>query len=390
MGARHEYLKALFDGDTAMHKFIDYVTDSTYINSKMVKDIVLFLRDDNIKLKAIGKSGVKSLVRLLYSYNKYFGTYAIWNEGYSRLAKAAKTEVYYTDAINGVRISTSGEIKNGVRGLMIKEEYPIGEEKYRLINLFVWTITGNLRNYREAGYRYTFKDGEIKDDIYDLIKTASQGLVDLLKMGENKDSFRKELDKLEAISKRGKYKYPGYAADEIVEETSIKKIMFNLDKRIPRGSSRADYRRALAIIIKCKENKRLRLAPIDMAFLREVWEEVRKEETDVGTDKQKGIDNSVNAVLKEQCNTVEKAVVDGIVPKDHFSLKIIETLKGRGYNKCSDKMYTFIEDALNIIEDYEKQKDIVINDADMIESDKGGGGYDIIDISNALGDGLLK
>lgn len=363
--------------------------------SKMLEDILDFLDDDNVKLNMIQDKNKISLVALMKRYYLTCGDTFIVESDYEKVFMSSKREIYRIDAPSGIRIATSYEVTNGVRGLIAEDNYLIDVEKYKLLALLVWSITGRLRYYRLAGFEYNYtKNKGLEDSIYDLILRCSTQLIKMMDWVGSKE-FSGEIKALKRAIKQSKYKYPDYAADEVRADITEKQLIFYLEKHLPRGSSNDRYRQAIALVLRSKD-KFNKLTPANIAYLREIYAELTSGVVDlVGTGKAKDIldDNPI----RKECKTIIDGAKLGLIDNNHFAFKIISTLEKINYSKCSTKQYEILRDANNKIKEAKKAKEEQKGMSDILDNtDIFNGGLpgiteeSLLDISNALGSGDFR
>lgn len=277
----------------------------------------------------------------------------------------------------------------GVEGLIAENIYPAGENEFKLLSLLQWTFTGKNIYFRDAGYKLTYRDSkEPVETTYDMITISANQLIEMFKWCSDSDKVDSAVKKLKKAAKSKGFKYASYERDEIEETVTIKQLVYNLDKTLPRRSDNIKYRRALAIVIKGKKGLSY-LTPMEVSFLREIYHQ-RAYEKDAAKP-------YVDETLKNECEQILKERYKGVINQDHFVYKIIETLKKKNYTVCSAKQYSIINDALSIInkdkekEDENKKKSIILGEDDI---DKSLGQEDtmmksLAGISDALGSGSL-
>lgn len=124
--------------------------------SKLVEEVLKYLEDSNVRARGLTDINKVALVLLLEQYVNICGGLFITNNKLDTIVDDARREIYKIDAGSGLRIATRNEVKDGVKGLRADVKYLIGEEKYKLLNLLVWTISGRLRYYKRAGYDYNY------------------------------------------------------------------------------------------------------------------------------------------------------------------------------------------------------------------------------------------
>lgn len=366
MSYSFEKLHSLIGDNKLWLNFISIMNNVT--GSSLIEGIGELLRDNSYYYDKINDRNKVSLVSFVRRYYIDCADFLIERGSIKKLVKASKRVIYKINARNGLRVATKYEVENGVEGLLEYIEYPIGEEKYRLLNLLLWTIEGRLRYYREAGYDYNYSD-RLEDSIYDLIVRSADGLVKLLNWIEDKETFTKDMEKLNSLIRLGDYKYPEYAEDEVKTSLSIKQLIYYLDNNIPKQSKDKDMKYALHLVLKVKDKKRNILSPLEVSFLRGIYRKLIQNNL--------RSENIKNDTLQKECEDILRAREEGLIDGNHFVFKIINTLKSNDYKKCSLKQHNIIRDALNIIEKTKKDKEYNEQELEIYES---------LDISSILED----
>lgn len=342
--------------------------------SYMLNEIGDFISDTSPLLRSISDKNKIALVSLMKKYYDSTSITFLTDTNVLKQIKNASRDIYSIKAASGIRIATKREVEEGAIGLIKKTEYIIGEEKYKLLHLLGWTITGHLSYYREAGYEYKYsKEYGLEDNIYDMILRASQGIQSMMDWVSS-ESFDRDMSIIKTQAK-DKYVYPEYAPDEIYSSPSVKQLVYYIKCNIQKGSKNERCRKALYLALKNDKQR----TPEDISYLREVY-------TDVVNGRL--IENKVeeDSELKEHCQTLLKAKQDGLLNENEFVFKIIGSVEKYGYSKCSEKQYKIIIEALNKLEKA-KQKIELENqyDNNMIEEDNEFGS--ILDMSDKLGSG---
>lgn len=393
LGNKYSNITKLIEHDRKLLRSLTAVKNNV-VNSYLVDEVMQLLEDGNIQGVDMSDSEKLRLIHLVVDYSKHCGVMFLTYSGIDKLADNAIQAIYKTDAEYGIRVSTESEVKAGVRGLIEEKNYLIDERKFKLLNLLAWTIHGRLKNYRLSGYRYRY-DGEKKeliDSVYDLINKSIDDLYKLIEWAKDGELSR-DTDVLRSKIKN-KYKYPVYAADEVKEDMTIKQLLYYLENNIPRGTGSKKYNYAINLIIRNKENKYFRLSPIQISSLRDVYHEVKDS---------KKLDNlkhkNEKTKLQSECEVLIKAKNSGHIDKGHFVFKVINTIKMSNYNRCSEKQYNIISDALleliNKLNNKEssvvgerKKVDVVV--VDSIEDMADTVDNTLVNISNALGGGAYE
>ena len=385
MDNKYKIISKLLDDDSELlSAFVAIKNNVT--GSKLLEELIEFLGDDNLKTANIHDNNKVSLVSLMRKYFLSCGdTFMTDDINLEKLVDAAKQDIYHISAPLGFRVATSQEVENGVRGLVAVERFNIDEEKYKLLNLLLWTITGRLRYYSRSGHRYNYEsDVGLTDNIYEMIARSAESLNKMMRWVGNKTEFNRDMQVLKNAAKN-KYRYPEYAEDEITEDITIKQLLFYLDGNLPRGSDNQTFREAISLVIKHKNNKYFKLSPDNISRLREAYDELTSNPTSV--------ENSIEdeeSHLKEECERLLRGRDMGMITGSHFAFKIISTLKKFNYRSCSSKQYEIIQDALgklSVAEHEKEQMEDLEKHTKIIDVDEELAGGSLVDISNALGDG---
>ncbi len=401
MEHKHEHIKSLIANNSELSSAFASIVKNVK-GSSLLNDIISFLDDNNVALRHIADKNKISMVSLMRKYYIACGEQFIVNSNLSKIVDSAKVEVYAIKAPSGIRIATKSEVENGVVGLELAdsfilhqleeagsklygiEQYTIGEEKYKLINLLLWTIEGRLGNYKKAGFNYNYdKELGLTDTIYDLILRSAESLTKMMDWVGNTKEFNADMNKLKKASK-SKYQYPGYAPDEVTADITVKQLLFYLRNNLPRNSKNERYREAMYLVLKEQQNKYFKLSPLNISFLRGVYGEVLS-----GASKA-SMSSTVDNKLKEECEQLLEARTKGLIKPEHFVFKILGTLQKSNYSSCSKKQYDIVRDALGIVvketENVKVQQEVevvpIISDIDAELA-----GASLLDISNALGSG---
>lgn len=343
-----ETLKTYLDesGNSNLTTLLTNMSREFYFKTWLIESTFSIISDESFI--QIDKNNMISLAKMLKSYSNRCWHIAISKVELDKLLKYRFEEIYYTKVFEGLRVSTTGEIARGVKGLEIKQNPRISDENYKRLCLLQWTFEGKSYYYKQAGYEVTYdKSGKVKEDFYTLLKRAANGLVDLFDWLDNTDEYDKCITVLKKASKAKAYKYPSYSPDEIDESISIKTLLNSAKKTIKPGSTNEDYRRALHLLIKSDKYK---LTPLEISFIRTTYEKYIIDSQMSGGDvEQKNNKADVIESVKKKCETLVNERYKGKIDKDHFVYKIITTLKGYNYTRCSEKQMAIIDSAYNLI-----------------------------------------
>lgn len=384
-------LNELLNNDTQLGSFILNISKGKFETPFIMTKTVELLSDESPYINIISDNNKVSLAKMLKTYfDNCWGAF-IEDLKLENLLKYGKMELYKVEAPNGLRYATVNEIAQGVIGLVAENIYPAGEDNYKRLALLQWTFNGSNYYFREAGYSLTYDNKQVRETLYDMIQLCKNELNELLSW-VNTHEFDDSIQRIKKIKSKG-FKYASYEKDEIEETISIKQLIYNIDKTFPRNSNDIEYRRAIALVIKAKQNFK-NLSPMDISFLRKVYMKKALDRT--------AKVSKINEQLKEECETLLKERFSGKIDQNHFVYKIITTLKGKNYEYCSDRQYEIIKDALNKINKHDEQSLDKLNELDnnniprnvMDEDDidiklHEFSGETIADISDAIGSGLL-
>lgn len=372
--------------DKQLANFIYNVSMGKFESPYLMNKIVELLSDSSPLLNMISDEDKVDLAKLTKSYFDSCWGIFIDNIKLENTVKAGKLEIYKVEAPNGLRYATVNEIAQGVVGLVSDYTYPAGEQSYKNLALLQWSFSGNSYFFREAGYRLTYdKDGKVEETFLELLLMSLEHIRELVAWVE-KPEFEKSIEIIKKIKSKG-FKYASYEKDEIEETISIKQLVYNIDKTFPRSSDDPDYRRAIALVIKGKKNFKS-LSPMEISFLRRAY--LKR-----ALDRNK--EPKVDEQIKMECEQLLAARYSGKIDQNHFVYKIITTLKNKNYEHCSAKQRAIITSALDILnKDEVKNKNTnnkplgnIMGEDDIDEAILGLGGESIVDISDAIGSGLL-
>ena len=189
--------------------------DIPYIVSETLK----VLEDGHPFEKIISDSNKIALCNMIDKYFLDCWELYIDDIDLDKLVTFGKIEVYKVNAANGLRYATTGEIAQGIKGLLGEYIYPIGEEDYKRLCLLQWTFTGKSYFFRQAGYQLTYDDaGKVRNSFYEMITMCAHELNDLFNWLVIREQFEKDIKILTKMKKNKGYKYASYEPDEITED----------------------------------------------------------------------------------------------------------------------------------------------------------------------------
>lgn len=310
------------------------------------------------------------------------------NTNVDRLIKGMYEDVYYINAYNGIRVATQSEVENGVVSLIEKRDWKLGEqgeEIYKQFNIMMWSITGRLRYYTAAGLKYTWdKETGLVETYLQLLSRSTpvmNSLYDLLKDNNKYDSIVSAINK---SIRRGKFKYPNFAVDEVKTNLSAKQLIFNANKVLWNYAD--DFSESKRLLMRIKKDNRFKPTPLDISKLREDYEtatSVSYQSKNKKTNKDNLTDKQLD--VKTKCELIEQAVKDGKLSSSDWGNKIATTLKKHKYRFCSDKQYKIINDTVSKLEEKPKENTRVMDDSEMTDVLD-----DVYNVLDALGKGTLK
>lgn len=310
------------------------------------------------------------------------------NTNVDRLIKGMYEDVYYIKAYNGIRVATQSEVENGVVSLIEKRDWKLGEqgeEIYKQFNIMMWSITGRLRYYTAAGLKYTWdKETGLVETYLQLLSRSTpvmNSLYDLLKDNNKYDSIVSAINK---SIRRGKFKYPNFAVDEVKTNLSSKQLIFNANKVLWNYAD--DFSESKRLLMRIKKDNRFKPTPLDISKLREDYEtatSVSYQSKNKKTNKDNLTDKQLD--VKTKCELIEQAVKDGKLSSSDWGNKIATTLKKHKYRFCSDKQYRIINDTVSKLEEKPKENTRVMDDSEMTDVLD-----DVYNVLDALGKGTLK
>ena len=351
------------------------ITISNDEKSEFIIRESMFWLSDISSLDIEQKRGLLNMLNMYYKlcYDSSIATK-------SKSLPYGKIEVYKVSSTNGLRYATQSEVEQGVRGIIPEFIYPIEQRNYELLALYYWTVTGVSYYYRQSGLNISYdSNGKVKETFYELVSQNPVMLFDMMKLVENEEKTTKMMKILNKYKKSKGYVYSSFEKDEIHEDISSKQIIYNIDTMFPRGSDNPKYRKALSLVIKIKGG--YKPTPYDISTLREIYDEFSKN----NAVNIKYTETDVN--LKKECEAILIARNNGLIHPSKYVFKIIESLSKFQYTRCSDKQYSIIKEALNII-GYNNENANNNNDSVVISDDEINTSLDVF--SEALSDDIFN
>ena len=369
--------------DNRLISFISNLSSGYLDVPYLIKETLNLLEDESPMINIVSDNNKKALCIMLDMYFTDCWELYIEDIGLDKLIPYGKIEVYKIDAANGLRYATVNEVAQGIKGLIGEYIYPSGEDFYKNLCLLYWTFTGKSYYFRQAGYQLEYdNNGKVTTPFYSMIQDCAVDLKNMFKVVSIRDDFNKHIKKIEKLKKNKGYKYASFEKDEITEDITIKQLVYNIYKVFPRNSTDIEYRRALALAIKSYKNN-VMLSPLEISWLRDIYTKHAMDRNSSNS----AVTNKAADELRKQCESILSARYSGKIDTKHFVFTIIETIKKNKYQKCSNKQYKFIEDALAIINkdtNIEGENDSmteIITDSDIDVS--------LESLSDAIGSGLF-
>lgn len=384
-------LLELIDDKPRLKSVILNFSSGNIASPYIIEETLELLDSDNVFFNIISDSNKIALCNMIDKYFNSCWDLYIEDMKLDALLKFGKIETYKIEASNGIRYATTGEVAQGVRGLIGEYLYVAGEENYKKLCLLEWTFNGKPYHFRQAGYNLSYsEDRQVTTTFYEMVQLSAVDLNELFAWVKDNDEFKQTIKKITKMKKNKGYKYASFEPDEITEDITIKQLVYNIQKVFPRSSPNKEYRRALALALAVYKDKKI-LSPLEISFLRDIYE---KHALDTQSRNGRNTAKQRNETLKKQCELLLKERYSGKIDTNHFAYTIIRTLKTNNYTGCSIKQYNIIKEALsklgvnpdNIYENVESPTEQ--NTSEVVSEDE-------IDntlqsISDAIGNGLFE
>ena len=295
-------------------------------------DETMMLLDDSYQLyNMIPDVNKIALCKMIKRYTD--NCLKLFMEGENKLAelcKYGKLIDYRVVTAEGERKATEKEVEAGVEQLIGKEVYPVGEEIYKKLCLLTWTIEGNIKWYKLAGYTVEYSNNDVKTTFLEMIMQSANELNEAMKWCGT-DEYNKAERILNKTKKKKGIGLLGYAKDEIKEDISVNQLTRNIVKIFPRSSSNKDYRKALALALKATKNN-VRLHPLEITYLRKQYKAYALDKSYRDNERHENESNK-NEELEAKCEELLRERYKGVVDSNDFAFKIIETVKKSGYTR---------------------------------------------------------
>lgn len=373
----------LLKDDKQKSQFLNIIAD-TMPKTDLMVNVLEILDEFGPYNHSLTVQNREQLTRLLLNYTD--GCWPIYFEGVKiePLFPYMQTCIYHVQAETGYRVATTSEVENGVIGLIAEVKDNIPEKDQKLLKLLQWSFDGSWRTYRDAGYKVTFNDDRTVATTYmQMLRQAQAELNELIDFMIEGHQFDYDMMVLRKVKRAGKYKYPGFAFDEVKADMQIKQLVFNLKNQLPKGQSNPDIKKAWRLILSCdkKTNSKynygrkrtdkdiFNLEPYDVQFLRKLLVDLNeRSDKYISVNNNRVENDSVQEGLRNDC----EKLIDGrnrhLIRSNHFVFKIIQTLSQNDYKWISSKQRNIIDQALRELdvairakENQEKMKERVEN-----------------------------
>lgn len=290
-----------------------------------------------------------AICNMIWIYFNSCYQYFIEPLGLDKLLEYGEIEVYQIEAFSGLRYATKKEVEQGVKGLIPKNVYPLGDggdKEYKYLCLLQWSLEGKKYFFRKAGYKLDYNsDGSVNNSFWEMISMCAPQLMEMMTWIRDPSHMEKSVKILKRWKKAGGFKYAASQKDEITESISVKQLLYNVRTTFPTNSSVPEYRKALAQAIS-NYKKGTVLSPYEISKMRETYDRYALDPNNRGN----AGGRKESDELKELCEKIKAGKKEGLINKNHFAFRIITTLTNGGFKRCSPKQYSYLEDAVKVIE----------------------------------------
>ena len=395
------------DGESTLNKFLNItkLEDPTY----SMGEILLLLTDMAITEDELRYKLVQALIT---NFELIWIKLNMTKTNLERIANNMVEETYNINAFKGLRVATKKEVDNGVIGLKPQTRWALGssgEDIYKQFQIMLWLIHGRMGNYSKAGYKYTWNKGagRASETFLELYIRAGETITSLYSTLREPDRYQNIITAVNKKIRAGKFKYPTFAVDEVKENLTVKKLLFNAEKEIWNYKG---FEESKVILTRIKKDSRYRPTPLDISIIREDLESTKSLtfnlEKNIERQEKKVESNLTDEqrLLKEQCDIVDKAVEEGHLKEGDWGPKIVSTLKKYNYKYCSEKQMNVIVTTIKDLDMKKQLKEVdkagkdgksnIITDYDIdnsLEADIGSTDISsVMDVMDALGRGDLQ
>lgn len=359
-------------------RFLTGVSNGKIQTSSLIAKLLEIISDDSPYKGLISEDKSLSLFRMLRAYfDSCFTAYLRFCIGEVKLDKLFEHKsalTYHTLASNGLRVSTVNEIQNGIEELSVQSDAVLTPEVEQNIALLLWTFTGSLRYYKQAGLTFNYENGSLVETEYQLIVRAGNKLRQLVDWMVIPSNYDEAIKKLEDAKKHNlKYEYPSFALDEVENEKSVKQIVYLCCKDLDSKCFTENQLKARGICAKINSRK-YKPNPYEISIMRKAY-------TEYTNGIKGGSFHELHADVQSLVNAVDIAVEKGLLAKWHIAVKVAESV--RRWGKCSVKQQDTMERALR------KLDKSILNPAKNKETKDKYIDNEMLSMSDALGAGLF-
>lgn len=308
---------------------------------------------------------------------------------------------YCIDAADGSRVATKNEVNEAIVNICVdsmieiynKPAVRLEKSQINFINLLMWALTGFWRYYIRVGLKCSFdSNNKVKEAMNTILKDNIAVFNRFCELLEDGSYYINTIEELKRIKKLGPYDYPEYAADEVKPNETIAFVINQVEKIMPKQKGKTLWR--CEKLLKDKKYGYIKQYSTDdkIAF-RKGYIELRNPGFFDGDDIKARMESEYTEV-KELCEKIKSAVIDGLCDNNEFAVKVASTLIRNNYSRCSQKQKNVLIKAIKDID--EKRK--IINSSQKIMEEVNSiqtknistENYSLDNLSDLLGKGLLN
>lgn len=374
----YDEVNKLIEADEKLKQFMVGTEGSVLRLPVLITETLEMLADDSPLRSVITDTNKVALCKMCRSIHTKLASITMFDDDKKirALCDYSKKDIYYIEALNGNRIATKREVEDGVEGLYAKPTYVAGEKAADMLHVIMWIISGDARYlYRNGDTSIKFwEDGSESTPVYTLIYRYAEKITQATEYYDS-DEYKKAVKIIQKFQKTASKLYKDVESDEVTAPISKEQLVRDILDRFPRGSSNANYRKAVSLALAYERNKKW-VTPAGIAFMREqhrLYGETLGE--DESTD-------STSDRIEEMCNELERFRYSKLIDPNSFVYKIISTIKKKRYKNVSSKQKDIIIEAYNKVKGKDEKDDLTsVNEIESTENeeDQGYGG-----ISNIL------
>lgn len=294
------------------------------------------------------------------------------------LSEYRQQDRYMIEASNGTRPCTKDEVNEAIYqysgdklvSIFNQPSVSLTDEENRQLNMFIWMLHGRWKYYLLCDMKCAWRSGKLEYPTIYYIKSNLDVLSSFCDyVLENPSCYNDLVDKLRKIKRMGKYKYSDWEVDSIDPQYSISFVRNQIisilkNKRFDKGdwevhrivqsqspltaSKYLKHSRTTSNNGVLTVEEKLTLRKYYVEYLKAQQELKSKGQSSSNGDSSGDSGNSsVDSELYNMCTSITGYVEKGILRKDEFALRIIDTLKSRGYVYASYKQRQVLIDTLS-------------------------------------------